>query len=168
MMRKKGQLDVVVFVIMFVAILIAAPIMFKFFHMTIGPVQTAFANMSPQANTTLTYVTNTYDAFWDFAVLMMFIALVATLLISSFLVDIHPVFLVLYIILAFVIIIITPMLATPANVLDTQLNLTATYGSHLQYTDFLRTNIVMVVLAVIIISGIIAFGKMRMGRGQQI
>ena len=162
-MRKKGQLDAVIFIVLIICLLIAAPICFYMFHSVMTPLNNAMANMSPQINTTVTYLSNSYDTFWDWAVLMIFIAMVTTLFISSFLVNFHPVFLVLYIILAFVMVIITPMLATPATTISNQF--AATTAGHLNYTDWLRDHIVLVVLAVLVTSGIITYGKMRSGGG---
>lgn len=160
-MGKSGQLDVVIFLIMVIVLLIAAPVCMKFFHSVMMPLGNAIAPMSPQANTTVGYLTTSYDTFWDFAVLMMFIALVATLFLSSFLVNMHPAFLILYIILAFVMVIITPMLASSATSVANQL--AADTAGHLPYTDYLRSNIVIITLAVLILSGIISYGKMRLG-----
>jgi hypothetical protein len=166
MRMTRGQFDVVIFIIMFIALLIAAPICFKMVHLTLEPISAALNSSTPQVNETMTYIVNSYDNFWDYVVLMMFIALVISLFMSSFLVDIHPVFLLLYVLLAFIMVIITPMLASTASSVTSALGLSG--SAHLQYTEYLRQHVTMITLGVLVISGIITFGKMRLRGGSEI
>jgi hypothetical protein len=160
-MAKVGQFDTLVFLVMFVILLIGAPLMFMFFHTVTTPVNAALAPLDPAVNTTMTYITNAYDNFWDWVILVLFIALTISLFLSSFMVNFHPIFVVLYIMLMFVMVIMIPMLMVPVDAVNTQF--AATIGGHLPYTDFLRTNIIPIVLAIMITSGIITYGKWKLG-----
>jgi len=159
-MTRLAQFDVLVFVVMFIVLLIGAPLMFMFFHTVTTPVNNALAPLNPQVNTTMTYITNAYDNFWDWVILVLLVAITISLFLSSFLVNFHPIFLAFYIILAFVLIIMVPMLMQPVTAINSAF--AGTVGGHLPYTDFLRTNIIPIVLAIMITSGIITYGKWRL------
>ena len=105
--NKKGQLDnpIIAFAVIIIGLLILAPVVLKIMRSVQEPVSASFGNLTgkggetAQANFNAVIVTGIN--FWDKVVVAAFIFAVLLLLVSAFLVDAHPFFIVLYIFLNF-------------------------------------------------------------------
>ena len=110
---------------------------------------------------------------FDWVVAAVFVFSIALLLITSFLVDIHPAFIIIYIIAAFCILSFAPsILSMMESIYDnTQFtHLTGTTQDITQYlpiTRFFYENFAIILVAVFAISAIIMYGKYRAGGGGQ-
>jgi len=166
-MSKKAQAEVgiVALVGVIIVLLFLAPIMLKIVSTTIGSTSDAINSTSPDAANTMNYLSGTFVTFWDYLILISFLVSMLMLLISSFFIDTHPVFLVFYIMIAFLVVIFAPEILQSVNAVWDNSGMTMHDGTMvslaLPLTDFLRGNFGAVILGVIVLSGIIMYAKIK-------
>lgn len=164
-MNKKAQLDnpIIMFVVIIVALMIFAPFMLKIFNSVSTPVAQSLGNVSGQggvlAAENFSHVTDTLINFWDKVILFSFILMIILLLVSAFLIDAHPFFIILYIFINFMLILFIPSMT---DVLDkiydsAQFSLEIT---QLAFLDWLRNNLTVFVVGIMVLVGIIIYGKL--------
>ena len=158
-MNKKAMgFDVGAWAILVILLLILAPIVLKVGVAVIGGTVSAVNNSDPAAAAEGTIVLNKLNYWWDFlTVSAMFISMIA-LFVSAYFIDTHPAFVVVYIVFAFVFMLIIPNALTAVDQIYTQYS---TVTPNLPYTDFVRTNFIGVVLMVFFLTGIIAYAKFK-------
>ncbi len=168
MKSKKGQIEIpmITFTVVIVGLLIMAPFIMKTVNSTLGPFGNAVGNVTPQAATNVAFVKETFVNFWDFVVLMVFLLNIILILISAFLVDTHPVFLILYIIFGIFLFSLAPAVLDVLDKIYDDPNF-ALEVSQLPIMDFLRDYLGLIILGIFIISGIIMYAKFRWGQGNQ-
>ena len=162
MFNKKGGLEapMIAFILFFIALIILAPIALKVINSVITPLGTNLAAMSPAANQSAAAVVATSNAFWDFAIIFAFVGMMIVMFISSYFIDVHPIFIVIYIMLAFILFLIIPSMQDAFG----QIYGLPEFSSevdNLSMTNFLQKNFGIVTLGIYIITGIIMFAKMR-------
>lgn len=164
---KKAQIEVpiITFIIVVAGLIIIAPIILKIVKSTLTPFGSAIGNMSSEAGTSVEFVKTTFINFWDWVILIAFTINVILLLISAFLVDVHPIWLILYILFGIFTFSFAPMIK---DVLDKIYDsaIFATEVSSLPIVDFLRGNFGIIILAIFIVSGVIMYSKFRLGQNQ--
>lgn len=168
-MRKKAQAEIPMIsaVVLIIILLIMTPIMFKVFNSVVGGFKTSMAPGNPLVNETITTMTSQYNNFFDFLMIMAIVILIAVLFLTAYFIYTHPIFLVFYIIIVFVMIMLLPnfqdlltnIYTSPA--LAGGGNETYSLETHAPYTSFIVNNFAIFMIAMIIISGIIAYGKAR-------
>ena len=172
-MNRKAQLayPIITFAFIVVALILVAPIMMKILNDTTSKFGDALVTSGigggVEANASMAYVQGTFNNFWDSLIMIALVVNIILLLLSAFLVDIHPVFFVLYFVFAFITILFVP---TINAVTDTIYNNNTLYQNYtqtnaLQYTSYLQSHLGIFLLAIIVISAIIMYGKLRFGRG---
>ena len=107
--NKKGQIDypIITWVVIVLGLMILAPIMLKIFHSIQTPMSSSLGNITnggAVAQSGFNSVMNTAVGFWDKVVLSAFILATLLLLISAFLIDTNPFWLILYIFISFMLI----------------------------------------------------------------
>lgn len=164
-MNKRGQIDnpIIAFVIIVIALLLIAPIALKMFSSIHTNVGNAFGNVSGQggviAKANFEKVTGTLINFWDKIIIAAFIFSIIMLFVSAFLIDAHPFFIILYIFLAFMMVLFTPHLLTAVDKIYDSPQF-ATELTHLAFLDSLRNNFMYFLVGIIVITGIIIYGKL--------
>ena len=161
-MNKKAQVEVSIWVwlAVIIGLLITAPIILKLVTEPTSKFVDATAsidgNASAQGGKVLTKFTN----FWDTLIVIAFLVFSILLLVSSFLVDTHPVFMFLYVVFAFLLILFTPFMA---DALDKIYGMPqfSTAVNDIPFSDFLRTNIEGITLGIVILSGVVIYAKFR-------
>jgi hypothetical protein len=164
MKNKKGQLDnpIVAFVIVAIFLILMAPIMLKIFLNINSGVGNSLGNITgggDLARANFQAVTGTLITFWDKVIIAAFALSVIILFVSAFMIDAHPFFIILYIILNMFLIIFAPnFLGAVDNIYDS-----AQFAAEVNYLPFLntlRTNFVPILVGIILITGIIIYGKL--------
>lgn len=163
MMNNKGQVQsIIVFFVLIVAILITSIIVLRIVNEVVTPLKVIINNTNEQAGSSINYAQERFTTFWDYAIILLICVNVVILLISSFMVDVHPIFLILYIIAVI-------CLFTFGNLALTSLDNiwglmgTSTETAQTPLQQFLINNFNIIMLSIIVLSGIIMYGKFRLG-----
>lgn len=169
-LNKRGQLDhpVITFVIIIFALMILAPVVLKIFYSVKTPISDAFGNMSDKggavAQTNFNAVMNTGITFWDKVVISAVILATLLMFISAFLVDTNPLWLILYIIISFLLVLFAPdIIGSLDNIYNSPTF--AVESANLTFIGSLRDHFGTILVGVIVITGIIMYGKVALTGG---
>jgi hypothetical protein len=167
-MNKKGQLEspIVTLIVVVVAILIIGLFMMKYVNVILTPFATAIGNVSTTAGSNVTHIQNVFVSFWDWVLIVGFLVNVILLFVSAFLVSVHPVFMILYIIFGFVIFMFAPELISIIDKFYADPNF-ALEVTQLPMMDFLRQYFGLIMLGIYFVSGVILFSRVMGGRNTQ-
>ena len=165
-MNKLGQASIITFVVVVVGLLILAPVMLKLFNSTVGEIGDKLNETSAEAGAAVATIEDTFINFWDYIIVIAFFVNVVMLLISAFMVDTHPIFLLMYIISAFVIMSFAPYTMEPVGKILGMDQFSTELGQ-IPMTSFVITNFNLILLGVIVLSGIVMYSKFR-GKGSDL
>lgn len=162
-MNKKAQGDypIMVFAFAFMALLIFGIVMYKVNDIIGTKFADVMGNQSAVAGTNVRAVTHTFNNFWDFVMIFAFVVNVLLLLISSFMIDTHPVFLIIYIVAGIILFIVGP---STMEVVTTMYG-DATFSSYepsLQMLWYLKDHFTIILLALFVLSGLIMYAKYKL------
>lgn len=160
MLNKKAQgFGIIAFVGVVVVILILAPILINIVTTTLGEVSDNINNTSPTASNAIDSVETSFTNLWDLVIIMVFLLNIILLFLTAFFIDTHPAFMILYIMFAFFAIVFIPNIMDAVDAIYDQYS--ADVGAYLPLTEFLVNNFSYVLLAVIALSGIILYAKIK-------
>ena len=164
--NKKGNTDIIAWIVAIVALMILAPFMLKIVNTSIGGFETAINNTSPQASENVSIIKDSFVSFWDWIIAIGFLVNTILLLVFSFMVESHPIFALFYVISAIIALAFAHNVVYP---IQTILGMDAFADEVLQLpiTDFIVMKFDIILLAVIILTGIVMYGKWRSGGGFQ-
>lgn len=168
-MNKKAQLDnpMLIFAVIIIGLLLLAPIVLKIMRDVQAPMSSAFGNISAGgaiAQTNVDKVLVTGINFWDKVMVAAFILAVLLLFVSAFLVDAHPFFIILYILMNFFLILLAPnIIQAVDNIYDSPQFATET--AMLSFMDTIRSNYAVFLVGMMVITGIIIYGKVALFGG---
>ncbi len=166
MMNKKGQSDIIAFVVVVVALLLLAPVMLKIVNTSLGAFSEAVNNTSPEASANVTYIHGTFVSFWDWLIAIAFLVNIILLLVFSFMVDSHPVFALFYFISAIILLMFSRTFVTPISQIMSMGDF-STEVLQLPITGFIVNQFDILLLGIIILTGIVMYGKWRSASGFQ-
>lgn len=160
----KGQLDfpVLTFMTLAVGLVMIGPILLHLFKSIQAPMSSSLANITvggSEASTAFNSAINPLINMWDEVLIFAFILAILLLLISSFLIDTHPAFIIVYIFIALFCVLFS------GNIMSAADNL---YGAsspyyvdtlQLTFLNYVRLNFAGLLIGVIVVSGIIMYGK---------
>lgn len=160
---RKGQIDqpVVLFAIIVLGLLIFAPISLKVFNSIKNPVSASLGNITgggATAQANFDKVMNTLTTFWDKVIMFAFITSLIILFISAFLIDAHPIFIIIYILINFMLVLFAPNMIEAVDHIYTDANFNAEV-QQLTFMNELRTHYAEFLVGIMIITGIIIYGK---------
>ncbi len=113
MNNKKGQiLSVIIFVGIVVSVFIVGLIMMKFTTSILTPFKTSIGNVSTTAGDAVGSLETHFVNAWDYVIIAFFIFNILLLMITAFMVDSHPVFLLFYVFGAVLLILFAPSILT--------------------------------------------------------
>jgi hypothetical protein len=163
-MNKKGQLDypIITFAILVIALMIFAPITLKIFRSFSSSFSSSLGNVSGGgviAAANFEQVTTTLITFWDKVIIAAFILAVLLLFVSAFLIDAHPFFIIIYILFSFMLVLFAPNIITAVDHIYDNAAF-AQEVSLLPFLDTLRNNFAVFLVGIIVITGIIIYGKL--------
>lgn len=168
---KKAQIDnpIIAFFIIAVGLLILAPVMQKSYNAIYDGLEPQLATLPGGANvsaTNFSAVMTPLINFWDGVILAAFIFSIILLFISSFLIDTHPVWVILYIMIAFMLVLFMPNIISSIDAIYDSPHY-ATEVTQLTFMDNIRTYFAEILLGLIVITGIIIYGKIKLFPSQQ-
>ena len=160
-MKRSGQAEsIIIFFGLVVAILIVSIIVLRLTNAVITPFQAQIGNMSVTAGSAVHQVHTSFARWWDYLIIGMFFINVIILLVSSFLVDIHPAFIIVYILaVIFLFVFGNYALLTLDNIWN--MVGTATEQAQTPLQQFLINNFQLIMLGVVILSGIVMYSKFK-------
>ena len=171
-MNNKGQITgIIAFAAIVIFLIILAPFIMK---IVMTPSQKIISSLEAVDTNNVTgaatsKVVNTFTSAFDWVILAFFVLNVVILLVTAFLVDIHPAFFVIYLIAVFFLIMFAPtFISFGEKLYDSSQFTTLPNGenltSYLPITNWIYDNFGLVIIVVIILSGLIMFGKYRFSR----
>jgi hypothetical protein len=170
-LNKKGQIDypIITWIVIVFGLLLLAPIILKVFNSIKTPMSSALGNVTGGgeiARDNFNTVMNTAVNFWDKVVIAAFILATILLLVSAFLIDTHPFWLILYIFISFMVIMFAPSIM---GALDNIYNSSsfASESAALSFMNTLRTNFGIILMGIMVITGIIIYGKIAFMGGKK-
>ncbi len=165
-MNKKAQIDypIITFIVIVIMLVVFAPIMLKIFNDVVNPFGAKVGNMTTVAGVNVAVVQTSFIAFWDWIIIIAFLIQVILLFVSAFFIDTSPVFVPLYILVCVLMMIFAPdMIQIVDRIYDSPQFLLET--TQLPFTDFIRTNFATIILGMMVLSGVVIYGKLKYFRG---
>tara|TARA_Y100000310_G_scaffold166099_1_gene165811 strand:+ start:1897 stop:2439 length:543 start_codon:yes stop_codon:yes gene_type:complete len=168
--NKRGQIDspIIAFAVLVIGLMILAPVLLKVFLNVDSSFGNALGNTTAGgdvAKANFKAVSNTLVTFWDKVIIAAFFVAILLLLVSAFFIDAHPFFIVLYILLNFFLILFAPTMITAIdNIYDS-----ADFAQEIVYLSFLdtlRNNFTVFLVGMMVITGIIIYGKLAFFGGR--
>lgn len=165
--NKTGQLDypVIAWLILVFGLLLLAPIILKVFNSVKTPFSQSLGNITNGgivAQTNFNHVIDTAVNFWDKVILAAFILSTLILFISAFLIDSHPFWIILYVFISFMLILFAPDIIGSLDNLYNNANF-ALETSQLSFIGAIRNNFGIILTSIMMITGIIIYGKIALG-----
>jgi len=161
MKSKRGQIGIVSMVGVVIALLFLAPILLKIVTTTTGEFAEALNSTDTNAAQTVTGIKDTYTNLWDWVLIIVFTLNIILLLISAFFIDTHPAFILVFIMLSFFLLAFAPNILDAVDKIYDSAYYAGDVNSYLPFMDFIRTNFGAIVLAVLVLAGIIMYGKFK-------
>ena len=161
MIGKGGQIGIVAMVGVVIAILFLAPILLKIVTETTGEFASAINSTNEEASQAVTGITTTYTNLWDWVLIIIFGLNVLLLLISAFFIDTHPAFILVFIMLSFFLLAFAPNILDAVDKVYEDAYYAGAVNAYLPSMDFLRTNFGAIILAILVLAGIIMYGKFK-------
>lgn len=171
--NKKGQIDFgpAVLVSVIIGLLLFAPIMIRIIGTVTGTFFNTMNDTAPAAVADASSAVDKVYNFFDYLIVIAMFMNIIVLFISAWFIDTNPLFIILYIMFAFVFILFIPnMLDAVDRVWDQTDTLAASdtwegNSLNLTFTDFIRSNMVMFTLIIIVLTGIITYAKFKLASG---
>jgi len=171
---KKAQVDFspAVFIVVVITLLLMAPIMMRIIGTTTG---TFFTQMNSTAPTAVSEASGAVDKVYNFFDYLIIIAIFINLIIlfiSAWFIDTNPVWIIIYIMMAFIFVLILPSVMDAVDSVwlkmedSASLDTWETNDLNLAFTDWIRENLMMFSVIVIAITGIIIYAKFKLGTPQ--
>ena len=159
---RKGQTDLIMVIVVGVILLLMAPILLHILGTITDKMGNAVGDAT--ANQTAHYISGTVTNFWDFLVVIFFFINIIVLFLTAFFVDMNQIFFIVYIFFAILLMLLVPGLQ---DLSDRVYNTTMFAGevSKLPMSSFLQSHLWVIALAVIAITAIIMYGKIRKAGG---
>jgi hypothetical protein len=171
--QKKAQVDFgpAVLIAIIIGLLLLAPIMIRIIGTVTG---TFFTQMNESYSYAVEPASDAVDKvynFFDYLIIIAMFINIILLFISSWFIDTNPIFIILYIMFAFILFLFLPNLLDSVDQVwikmedmdehddweDDSLNLT--------FTDFIRRNFMLFSLLIIAITGIVIYAKFKVTQG---
>ena len=168
--KKKAQVEFspVIFVAVVVGVLIFAPIMIRVIGTVTG---TFFTNMNtsyPEAVAPASDAVDKVYNFFDYLIVIFMFINIIVLFISAWYIDTNPVWIVVYILFAFILVLLLPNMMDAVDTVWDKADSMSAYDSwegtsmNLTYTDWIRTHMIAITVAIIALTGIITYAKFKL------
>jgi len=168
--NKIGQFGgIIAFIGIVIGMIILAPIMLKVIGTILTSTSAAIGNQTVQdaatrnATAALNYGAASFNKLWDIILVCFFFINVILLLISSFMIDVHPAFWVIYLFLAFIFFFISPAYTKSLDAIWGSSSFSSVTGN-LPNTSWIYNNFNFLMLGIYFITAIIIFAKIRSNR----
>lgn len=156
--NKKAQFEPAIFFVAIILMIIVGIIILYVLNMVMGGMSTAMNSTAPYAVAEGEQIVTLTTNLFDYLIIIGMLVNVILLFISSFFINTHPVFFILYLISAFVLILLAPNVL---NAVDQVWAKFPTESAQLPLTDFIRTHMIGFLLGIMILTAIIMYAKFR-------
>jgi hypothetical protein len=172
LMNKRGQvISIVAFFVIMLSIFILGTLLMSFVNTILQPVGDTLGTISNQFGSAVHEINNSWNKWFDYAIVVLFFLNVIVLLISSYMVDTSPVFLIVYIISVMLLVIFGGNVVSALSSIwddngafgaDPIANPTGINSiQYMPITQYLLNHFTLVMLGIIVISGVIMYAKFR-------
>lgn len=173
MKNKRAQVEFspAILIAIIIGLLLLAPIMMRIIGTVTGTFFTQMNSTSPEAVAEASGAVDKVYNFFDYLIIIAMFINIIVLFISAWFIDTNPVFIILYIMFAFIFVLFLPNLMDAVDsVWDRMESMSTqdTWGDtsmNLTFTDWIRRNMVMFSVIIIAISGIITYAKFKLNSG---
>ena len=171
-MNNKGQIiSIAAFFAIVLSIFLLGTLLMSFVNTILNPFESSMQSISNESASAVGNINDSFNKWWDIAIVFLFFLNVIILLLSAYQVDTHPIFLLLYIIAVMILLIFGGNMVSSLDVFydDAGIfgsgNVTAGGNAiqHMPLTNFMLNNFTVVILGIIIISGIVMYAKFKFG-----
>jgi len=159
-LNRKAQMDIYTFIVVVVALLILAPIMLKVVNSVLGGFSTAINSTSQVASENVDYIQTSFVTFWDWLIAIAFLVNIIMLFVYAFLTDTHPVFALFYLIGVVITLMFAHYVIVPIETIF-GMSQFSTEVIQLPITGFILQTFDLILLGIIIVTGIITYGKFK-------
>jgi len=165
MKRKAQATDIIFFFVLLVGIFLASIVVLRLVNTILNPFQAQIGNMSAPAGVVVGAVHEKFTNWWDVFIVLLMLVNIILLFVSAFLIDIHPAFVIVYIIAVFFMFI---MGNYALSALDSVWGgmATAEELSQTPMQQFIMNHFGIIMLGIVILSGVIMYTKFKMFGGQ--
>jgi len=162
-MNRKGDIDfgIIGFIAVVAILIMLAPILYGIVNKILTPLGSSLGNQSVQAGQAVSSIQTGFNSMWDGVIIVLFVLNVILLFVSAFLVDVHPIFIVIYILLAFFTVIFAPTIIDSVQAIWAVPEFNA--GTNLTLTQTILDNFGIIIMGIIIVTGVILFTKFSWG-----
>ena len=165
-MNKLGQAEsIIIFFVLMIGVFIVSIIILRMTNSIITPFQNQIGNISAPAGAAVQYAHERFTRWWDYAIVLLFFLSVVLLLVSSFLIDIHPGFLIIYIICVILMFVFGNYGLYALDSIWEAMG-TSTEDSQTGLQQFIINHFSLIMLGVVILSGVIMYSKFKYFGGQ--
>jgi len=170
-MNNKAQFDypIIAFIIILGALILLAPVMLKIYNEIQTPFSASLGNISGGggqiAQENFNTVIDTGYNFWDEIIIFALFVSIILMFVSAFLIDAHPIFIVIFIVFSFITILVAPTALDAVGTIYDSASFTTEVAS-LTFMDFIRSNIGIFLVVLMFLNGIIIFGKIAFFRSE--
>lgn len=168
--NKKAQVEFspAVAISFIIALFILAPIMLRVIGITTGKFFSVMNETAPYAVAQASPAVDKVYNFFDYLIIIGMTINILILFISAWFIDTNPIFIIFYIIFAFILFLFIPNLLDAVDKVYIQMNGLSTYdvwgdtSLPLQYTQFAREHMIELSLIIIVLTGIIMYAKIKL------
>lgn len=173
LVNKKAQVEFspAIVIAVIIGLVVFAPIMIRIIGVTTGTFFTQMNESAPSAvKEASTAVDKVYN-FFDYLIIIGLFINIIMLFVSAWFIDTNPVFIILYIMFAFIFVLFIPNLMDAVDSVWDKMedmdSLDTWEGNsmNLTFTDWVRQNMIMLSVVIISLSGIITYAKFKMNSG---
>jgi len=159
-MNKKGQTDIISWIVVVVAILMLAPLMLYIVNTTLDPLETQLNATNTAAGDSVGVIHDTFVSFWDWIIAIAFLLNMVLLFVFAFLAGPHPIFSLFYLISAAITLMFSRYIMAPITTIFGMSEF-STEVLQLPIVDFIVTRFDIILLGVIIVTGIIMYSSFK-------
>jgi len=171
--NKKANVDFgpIVLIAIAISLFIFAPIMIRVIGTTTGTFFKQMNETAPEAVREASGAVDKVYNFFDYLIVIVLVINIILLFISAWFIDTNPVFIVLYIMFAFIMILFLPNLMDAVDRVWEKAEDMGEYDTwegssmNLTFTDWIRRNMMMMMIVIIVLTGIITYAKFKLVEG---
>jgi len=142
-----------------IVLLILAPILVKMVNEPLDKFGTAINGSNPTAGNSVIEIKGKFLGLLDTVIVLLFLLNAILLLVSAFLIDTHPAFMIMYILLAFFMIAFLPNIVSAVDMVYGAYS--AEVGLYLPFSEWMVGHFEGIIFGMIILSGIILYAKIK-------
>ena len=165
-MNRSGQAQsIIVFFGLAVSVFIVSIILLRITNEVITPFQAQIGNVSETAGSAVAYTHNRFTAWWDYAIVLLLFMNVILLMVSAFMIDIHPAFLIIYILTILFLFVFGNYALLALDAIWGAIG-TTTETAQTPLQQFIINNFQIFMVGIVILSGIVMYAKFKIFPGQ--